>query len=187
MVCFSPRHDLTLPQLHKSDIEAVLLTWKNQTDELGKIPEIDYVQVFENKGEMMGCSNPHPHSQIWATSYIPNEPAKEFACAFHVSAASNNSCLLCDYLIHEVERGERVVAEQPAFRRSCPFLGYLAFRSISCLVRHVGSLTDLYASEIEGLADLLQQITIRYDNLFEISFPYSMGFHQAPTDGELAS
>jgi UDPglucose--hexose-1-phosphate uridylyltransferase len=182
VVCFSPRHDLTLPELHKTDIEKVLHTWADQTIELGRAPGIAYVQVFENKGEMMGCSNPHPHSQIWATSYIPNEPAKELA-ALTSYRQETNSCLLCDYLSAELDHEVRVVVNNQYFSALVPYWGIWPFELLVIARRHIGALTELDSSEIEGLAELLKQVTIRYDNLFEVSFPYSMGFHQTPTNG----
>ncbi len=181
VVCFSPRHDLTLPELSKPEIENVLRTWKDQTNELGSVSDIAYVQVFENKGEMMGCSNPHPHSQIWATSYIPNEPAKELSSLADYRQ-KNGACLLCDYLSAELDNEERVVVNNQYFSAVVPYWGIWPFEILVIARRHAGSLTDLDASEIESLADLLKQVTVRYDNLFEISFPYSMGFHQTPTD-----
>ena len=182
VVCFSPRHDLTLPELSQTEVEAVLRTWTEQTVDLGKQDFIQYVQVFENKGAMMGCSNPHPHSQIWATSYIPNEPAKEqIALAeYHMQ---HESCLLCDYLAAEQQSGERVVCSNEHFTAVAPFWAVWPFELLVLSRRHCGSLSDLTGAEIAGLADILRRVTARYDNLFEISFPYSMGFHQSPTDG----
>ena len=184
VVCFTPRHDLTLPELTREEIQEVIYTWKEQSLDLGQLPEISYVQVFENKGEMMGCSNPHPHSQIWATNYIPDEPAKEL-----ISLTSyrdkNSSCLLCDYLSIELEQKDRIVASNQEFTALVPFWAIWPYEILIISHRHTKDLLDLSASEIGSLADLLKQITIRYDNLFEISFPYSMGFHQAPSDGNL--
>jgi UDPglucose--hexose-1-phosphate uridylyltransferase len=182
VVCFSPRHDLTLPELSLSDVEAVIRTWADQMAELGSSTEIAYVQIFENKGEMMGCSNPHPHSQIWATSFVPNEPTKEIA-ALTAYQAEHMSCLLCDYLFAERTEKARLVVENDHFTALVPFWAVWPFELLVIAQRHSGSLTDLTAEEITGLADILRKVTIRYDNLFEISFPYSMGFHQAPSVG----
>ncbi len=181
VVCFSPRHDLTLPELSQVEVEAVLRTWSEQTQELGEKDFIEYVQVFENKGAMMGCSNPHPHSQIWATSYLPNEPAKEIA-SMQDYQREHGSCLLCDYLAAERVEAERVVCANQHFSAVVPFWATWPFELLVIAHRHTGSLTDLDATEISSLADLLRKVTARYDNLFEVSFPYSMGFHQAPTD-----
>ncbi len=181
VVCFSPRHDLTLPELSQAGVEAVVHTWREQTYELGALPGISYVQVFENKGDMMGCSNPHPHSQIWCSSYIPNEPATELV-ALEDYQNRRGACLLCDYLDIENNVGERVVASNAHFTAVVPYWAIWPFEILVIAKRHAGSLTDLDAAEMAGMADILRQVTTRYDNLFEISFPYSMGFHQAPTD-----
>lgn len=182
VVCFSPRHDLTLPELSQAQVEAVLRTWSEQTRQLGAVPEIRYVQVFENKGEMMGCSNPHPHSQIWSTSYIPNEPAKELQALSNYQR-QQGSCLLCDTLQAELAAGERVIAENDHFIVVAPYWSVWPFETLLISRQHLGSLTDLDSEQIACLAQILRQLTARYDNLFEISFPYSMGFHQAPVDG----
>jgi UDPglucose--hexose-1-phosphate uridylyltransferase len=182
VVCFSPRHDLSLPQLSEPEVVNVVGAWTEQTRVLSEDPDIQYVQVFENKGDTMGCSNPHPHSQIWSTSYIPNEPARELA-ALRDYTMENGGCLLCDYLAAEQARGERLVATNDHFSAVIPYWAIWPFEILLISRRHFGSLTDMTASETAGLADLLRQVTIRYDNLFNISFPYSMGFHQAPSDG----
>jgi UDPglucose--hexose-1-phosphate uridylyltransferase len=182
VVCFSPRHDLTLPELTGAEIEAVIRTWTDQAIDLGQKSFIQYVQVFENKGAMMGCSNPHPHSQIWSTSYIPNEPAKELASLLAYQR-QHRSCLLCDYLSGELKYAERVVIKNEHFAALVPFWAVWPFELLVISKRHFGSLVDLTEEEIGGLADILKKVTTRYDNLFEISFPYSMGFHQTPSDG----
>jgi UDPglucose--hexose-1-phosphate uridylyltransferase len=182
VICFHPRHDLSLPLLERTDIEAVIRTWTAQTQELGSLDWIRYVQVFENKGAMMGASNPHPHSQLWATGHIPNEPQKELA---HQAAylQEHGACLLCDYLKAEGDDGQRIVLQNEYFTVLTPFWAIWPFEVMLVCNRHAGSLSDLSPEEVTGLADIIQQLTIRYDNLFEVSFPYSMGFHQAPTDG----
>ncbi len=181
VVCFSPRHDLTLPELSQGQVEAVVRTWTDQTADLGSQPGIRYVQVFENKGAMMGCSNPHPHSQIWATDHVPNEPAKELGRE-EIYWNEQGACLLCEYLKAEQDTKERLVAQNEQFTALVSFWAVWPFEVILISNRHWGSLPDLDASGITGLADIMRQVTIRYDNLFEISFPYSMGFHQAPFD-----
>lgn len=182
VVCFSPRHDLTLPELSLNEVIQIVKTWTGQTEELGNLDYINYVQVFENKGEMMGCSNPHPHSQIWATSHIPNEPEKELFSQTQYFQ-QNGSCLLCDYLAAEKESEERIIYANQHFTALIPFWATWPFEVLLLSNRHVNSLPDLSDEEIAALAKIIQQITTRYDNLFNISFPYSMGFHQAPTDG----
>ena len=182
VICFSPRHDLSLPEMQKEDVEAVVRTWIDQTLDLGGKDFIRYVQVFENKGAMMGASNPHPHSQVWTTGKIPNEPAMELQRqAEHLR--EHGSCLLCDYLAEETRNGERVVAANQHFTALVPFWAVWPFEVLLVANAHLGSLPDLSPEQISGLAEIMQQVTTRYDNLFEISFPYSMGFHQTPFDG----
>jgi UDPglucose--hexose-1-phosphate uridylyltransferase len=181
VVCFSPRHDLSLPELSQAEVEAVVRTWIDQTQDLGSQEFAAYVQIFENKGAMMGASNPHPHSQVWATSHIPNEPAKELLSQSGY-LSEHGSCLLCDYLSAEKERGERLVIANEHFTALVPFWAVWPFEVLLLANRHVAGLPGLTPDEIRGLADLLRRLTARYDNLFESSFPYSMGFHQAPVD-----
>jgi len=182
VVCFSPRHNLTLPELSPAEVEEVIRTWTDQTRELGRQAFINTVQVFENKGAIMGCSNPHPHSQIWAVNHLPNEAQKEYN-AQQRYWLNQNACLLCDYLAEELQRRERIVAANEDFTALVPFWAVWPFEMIVMANHHCGALTDLNVLEQASLADILQRVTARYDNLFEIAFPYSMGFHQAPTDG----
>jgi UDPglucose--hexose-1-phosphate uridylyltransferase len=182
VVCFSPRHDLTLPELSLPEVEAVVATWASQTLELGALDYVSYVQVFENKGAIMGASNPHPHSQIWASATLPNEPAKELAAQSDYFRQHGRPLLL-DYLAEEHKRGERVVAANDHFTLLVPFWAIWPFEVMIVAHRAVASLPDLSPAETTALADLLRRLTARYDNLFEVSFPYSMGFHQAPAGG----
>jgi len=182
VVCFSPRHDLTLPELPLSGVEQVVDTWVRESADLGSKNFIQYVQVFENKGAMMGCSNPHPHSQIWAQSRLPNEPARELATqSAHLSG--NGSVLLLDYLAEERRYAERILAANEYFTALVPFWAVWPFEVLLTANRPVARLTELTPADISALAELLRWVTTRYDNLFDISFPYSMGFHQAPFDG----
>jgi UDPglucose--hexose-1-phosphate uridylyltransferase len=183
VVCFSPRHDLTLPELEPAALRRVVDTWAEQVEELGGQPLVNYVQVFENKGAMMGASNPHPHGQVWATEHLPNEPAKEQAAQLAYRAA-HGACLLCDYLALELARGERIVCANEDFVALAPFWATWPFETMLLSRRHVASLPDLGDVERDALADLLKRLTTRYDNLFEVSFPYSAGFHQRPTDSD---
>ncbi len=183
VICFSPRHDLTLPELTQPEIEAVIDTWTEQTLNLAQNGFVQYVQIFENKGSMMGCSNPHPHSQIWSTNFIPNEPAKELD-SLRLYHRQHGSCLLCDYLAEELKQGERMVSRNEHFSALVPFWAVWPFELLVISQRHIGSLADLSSEEVGGLAEVLKSVTTRYDNLFEISFPYSMGFHQTPSDGQ---
>lgn len=185
VICFSPRHDLSLPEMTPAEVEAVVATWIEQARDLGRNDSISYVQIFENKGAAMGASNPHPHSQVWASRHIPNEPAKETrAQAEHLRA--HGQCLLCAYLEAErsAEGESRLVAHNAHGTVLVPFWAVWPFETMLVMHRHVASLAELQPEEAAGLADLLRQVTIRYDNLFGISFPYSMGFHQAPDDGQ---
>ena len=183
VVCFSPRHDLSLPQLSQTEVEQVIQTWSDQTRDLGEKDFIQYVQVFENKGAIMGASNPHPHSQIWGTSHIPNEPYKELLQQ-EKYLKEHQSCLLCDYLAAEQEKKERLVIENDYFTALVPFWAIWPFETMVIAQPHLGSLLDLGQAEISGLADILRRLTALYDRLFGISFPYSMGFHQVPWDGK---
>lgn len=180
VVCFSPRHDLTFPELSLDQAVSVLNTWAEQTTDIGRQEFCQYVQVFENKGEMMGCSNPHPHSQIWSASVIPVEPMKELA-AQEKYLQEHQRCLLCDLLEEELRRAERVVETNDSFTALVPFWATWPFEILLIGKRHTRFLSDLTQVEMTDLAELMRRITARYDNLFEISFPYSMGFHQAPT------
>ncbi len=156
-------------------------TWSEQTQELGELDFIRYVQVFENKGAVMGCSNPHPHSQIWAVNNLPDEPARELHAQTEY-LKTRGTCLLCDYLaIERQNQSQRLVADNEHFSALVPFWATWPFEILLISHRHAASLPELTPAEVSSLADILRQITTRYDNLFEVSFPYSMGFHQAPT------
>jgi len=183
VVCFSPRHDLTLSQLDNSDLRRVIDVWSHEYEELGSLAFIKYVQIFENRGSLMGASNPHPHGQIWASSSIPNEPVKEQRSqASHYT--SRDSCLLCDYLSVEESCGERLICDNEHFAVLVPFWAVWPFETIVIPRRHAGSLPELSNHERDSLADILKRLAARYDGLFQVPFPYSMGFHQRPTDGE---
>jgi UDPglucose--hexose-1-phosphate uridylyltransferase len=182
VVCFSPGHDLTIARMSTSEIRAVVDVWAEQYRQLGDAAAVNYVTIFENRGAMMGASNPHPHGQIWANATIPNEPAKEQASQ-RKYLEQHGSCLLCAYVKLESERKERIVCENESFIALVPFWAVWPFETMVLPKRHSGSIDELSSSERDGLGDILPRVTTRYDNLFEISFPYSMGFHQRPTDG----
>jgi UDPglucose--hexose-1-phosphate uridylyltransferase len=182
VICFSPRHDLTLAQMTVEQLVPVVDVWAEQTTEIGARPEIGYVQVFGNKGEMMGCSNPHPHGQVWATEHVPNEPAKELRQQ-EAWRHEHDSCLLCDYLALELEAGERIVCANEEFVALVPFWACWPFETMVLPRRHAADLPGLTPGERHALADILRRVTVKYDNLFRVSFPYSMGWHQQPTDG----
>lgn len=186
VVCFSPRHNLSLAQFDHQAIRKVVDVWIRQNAELSEKSFIHYYLPFENKGEMMGCSNPHPHCQIWATETIPEEPAKELV-SFNTYLHAHQTCLLCDYLLLELELQERVVCQNASFVGVVPFWAAWPFETLVMSRRHFSSFGELNEKERDDLADILKQINVRYDNLFETSFPYSMGFHQAPTDSRAYS
>ncbi|MGA2324804.1 MAG: UDP-glucose--hexose-1-phosphate uridylyltransferase [Bryobacteraceae bacterium] len=183
VICFSPRHDLTVSRMDLPALREVVNTWTAQYQELGLNPSINYVEIFENRGAMMGCSNPHPHCQVWANRTLPNEPLKEqqSQAAYH---GTKTSCLLCDYRALECAAGERVVCQNTSFVALVPFWAVWPFETLLLPKRHATALDELTATEPDDLADILKRLTTRYDNLFQASFPYTMGFHQRPTDGE---
>lgn len=183
IVCFSPRHDLTLAEMTVDEIRAIVDVWIQEFCKLGSQEVVAYVQIFENKGRMMGCGQPHPHGQIWASETIPNELSKEQqALADYME--TKKSCLLCDYLALELAAQERVVCENDHFVALVPFWALWPFETMLLSKRHVVCLADLEDAEKNGLADILRRLMVRYDNLFEVSFPYAFGFHQRPTDCE---
>lgn len=182
VICFSPRHDLTLPEMEEEAIVKVVDTWAEQTAELGA--RYRWVQVFENKGEMMGCSNPHPHGQVWGIDVLPNEPAKEDREQRRYREREGRS-LLVDYAALEDQRRERVVLENADWLAVVPYWAVWPFELLLLPRRAVLRLPDLNASERISLATILKQLLTRYDNLFNTSFPYSMGWHGAPfADGD---
>ena len=183
VVCFSPRHDLTIARMSVAEGRQVVDTWIDQYQNLGALPFINWVQIFENRGALMGASNPHPHGQIWAEEEAPNEAAKE-AHFQGLYQSEHESCLLCDYLELELRSRERFVCENESFLALVPFWAVWPFEVIVISKRHVTGLDDLSDRERNGLAEILKQVTSRYDDLFQVSFPYTMGFHQRPTDGE---
>ena len=183
VLCFHPDHSLTLARMTQSEIRPVVDSWTREYEELGAIDWIRYVQIFENRGAMMGASNPHPHGQIWSTGFVPDEPAAE-TMAQRKYRTENGGCLLCDYAAEELRIGERVVLENEHFAVVVPWWAVWPFEVLLVSKRHLGSMPELNSGERDGLADVLKRLTTRYDNLFETSFPYTMGFHQSPTDDE---
>ncbi len=182
VVCFSPRHDLTIARMEPAAVRAVIDVWADEYAGIGSQPFINYVQIFENRGEMMGASNPHPHCQIWATAHLPNEIAKEQTSQAEW-LSGRGSCLLCDYLATERARGERIVCENEGFTALVPFWAVWPFEVMLLSRRHAGALDQLDSAERDALADIMKRLTTKYDQLFEVSFPYTMGFHLSPTDG----
>jgi UDPglucose--hexose-1-phosphate uridylyltransferase len=181
VVCFSPRHDLTLGEMSVPDIRRVVETWVDQYRDLAAVSWVRSVLIFENRGAMMGASNPHPHGQIWANERLPNEPARELRQ--QQAYAAHGACLLCDYLAVEMTSGVRVVCHNESFVALVPFWAVWPFETLVLPRTHRGALPDLTAGERAGFADVLRRLTRRYDRLFGVTFPHSMGLHQRPTDG----
>ena len=183
VICFSPDHSRTLPELPVETIGGVIDTWADETASLGE--RYSFVQVFENKGAAMGCSNPHPHSQVWATDYVPNIPAAEDRTqrSYH---ASHGRPMLLDLVARECRAGERVVVETASFVALVPFWAAWPFETLVLPRFPVSRLPDLDATERLDLALCLKRLLAGYDALFGTSFPYSAGWHGAPFDGHAA-
>ncbi len=182
VICFSPRHDLTLAEMEAAGIRRVVDTWAEQVEELGSRPDVGYVQVFENKGALMGCSNPHPHGQIWAVGHLPTIPARKRATQ-EAHFERHRRDLLGDYLEKERRHQERLVCRNEHWVALVPFWAVWPFETLLLPERRVGDLPSLAPDERDSLAEILRELTARYDNLFRCSFPYSMGWHARPTDG----
>jgi len=178
VLCFTPRHDLTLAEMPVPDIRRVVDAWAEQVTELGE--RWRWVQVFENRGAMMGASNPHPHGQIWAGDIVPTEPGKEDR-EQHRYFYQHSTPLLLEYLDLELEQRERIVVENEHWLVVVPFWAVWPFETLLLPKRHVLRLPNLDEAQRDALADILKRLLVRYDNLFETSFPYSMGWHGAPT------
>jgi len=181
VICFSPRHDMTLAQMNVADIRRVVDVWAEQVVQLGR--SYHWVQVFENKGAIMGCSNPHPHGQVWASSVLPNEPAAEDHNQ-RLYLEANRTSLLVDLAQRERELGDRVVVQNQDWLVVVPFWAIWPFETLLLPKRPVLQLPQLSDPERKSLASILKQLLVRYDNLFETSFPYSMGWHGAPTHSQ---
>jgi UDPglucose--hexose-1-phosphate uridylyltransferase len=184
VICFSPRHDLTLPEMSLPDIRKVVDLWAEQVEDLGR--RYRWVQVFENKGEIMGCSNPHPHGQIWAGSALPNEPAREDRQQ-RAYCERYGTPLLLHYAALEMPLHERLVIENEYWLAVVPYWAVWPFETLLLPRRHILRLPDLAGPERDALAVILKRLLTKYDNLFEVSFPYSMGWHGAPTGPDAAS
>jgi UDPglucose--hexose-1-phosphate uridylyltransferase len=182
VVNFSPRHDLTLAEMQESEIEDVITVWQDEFKLLGKLPNINYVQIFENKGSMMGNSNPHPHGQIWAQESIPMEPLKELR-QFASYYSKIRRSLLADYLKLELKLNERIVVENNSFVILVPFWAIWPYETMIISKRKIANILELRMQEKKDLAQAFSVLTIKYDNLFKAPFPYSAGLHQAPTNG----
>jgi UDPglucose--hexose-1-phosphate uridylyltransferase len=179
VICFHPRHDLTLAQMKSDEILPILGAWTDIYNRFATSDSVSYVQIFENKGEIMGCSNPHPHGQVWATEQVPEEPAREYT-GLKAYKAKTSCCLLCDYARQESERKVRVVCENDDFVALVPWWAVWPFETMILAKKHLHHLNDFTEMHQRSLADLIRRLACRYDNVFQVSFPYSMGIHQAP-------
>jgi len=181
VICFSPNHSLTMAEMSLKEIKIVIETWINEMNKLKNT--LNYVQLFENKGAVMGCSNPHPHGQLWATQEIPDEPSKEFK-NLKAYKEKNGSCLLCDYANLEIGDESRLVFQNDSFLCLVPFWAIWPFETMVLAKNHLNTLLNFSDKQKVDLAETLSVITTKYDNLFKCAFPYSMGVHQAPFNGE---
>ncbi len=179
VICFSPRHDITMAEMDSEGIRNVISVWIDQLNDLGK--EFIWVQIFENKGDIMGCSNPHPHGQIWALDTLPNEIQKEKTNQQNYFK-NNNSVLLLDYLNHELKNNQRIILENNDWVSLVPYWALWPYETMILPKRHIKRLNELTPDERESLAEILRVNLIKYDNLFETSFPYTMGWHGAPNE-----
>ena len=183
VVCFSPDHSLTLPVMEVSNIEKVIALWQYEFRELGKKSDINHVQIFENKGATMGCSNPHPHGQIWAQRTIPLEVSKKNK-QLREYWNNNKSSLLGDYIKEELELKERLIVETEFFVALVPYWAVWPYEVMIAPKKQHRNILTLSEEERLDYATIIKAVTIKYDNLFKTSFPYSSGIHQAPTDGQ---
>jgi UDPglucose--hexose-1-phosphate uridylyltransferase len=183
VICFSPRHNLTLALMEPKDLRQVVSVWIEQYKELGALPYINHVQIFENRGDVMGCSNQHPHGQIWANETVPVLPAAE-GVKQKEYLEKNKTCLLCDYVNLEKNMQARIVLENDAFVALVPFWAIWPFETMIIPKTHMTDIGTLSETQKLQLAEIMHGLGIRYDNLFETGFPYSMGIHQKPTDGQ---
>lgn len=186
VVCFSPDHSKTLPLMQVTEIEKVIGLWQKEYKELGSKKGIGHVQIFENKGSLMGCSNPHPHGQIWAQKSIPQEVQKKCQTQLKYWKEHNKS-LLSDYIAQEIEANERVICQDEHFLALVPFWAVWPYEIMVLPKRHLQHIGQLSSAEKTSFAKIVKEVTTRFDNLFETSFPYSMGIHQAPTDNKAYS
>ncbi len=183
VICYSPRHDLTMARMDLHTLEGIISTWQQEYRVLRELATIGYVQIFENRGHVMGCSNAHPHGQIWATSSIPTIPAMESRQQLDY-LHRKGSCLLCDYIARESREGRRILFSNSSFIALVPFWALWPYETMVLPRRHVSAITEMTEKEKVDLATILKSLTICYDNLFSTSFPYSMGIHQQPTKGD---
>ena len=184
VICFSPDHSKSLADMSVENINKVVKTWQNQYTELGSNNMINYVQIFENKGAVMGCSNPHPHGQIWSQSTLPNEVDKKDQQQ-RTYFSENNTSLLGDYLEQELEANERIIYQNDDFVVLTPFWAVWPFETMIIPKKQYINITKISKQESLNFADAISKITKAYDKLFDCSFPYSSGIHQSPTNGKI--
>jgi UDPglucose--hexose-1-phosphate uridylyltransferase len=184
VICFSPDHSMSLADMEVLDINKVVKTWQNEYTELGSNDMINYVQIFENKGAVMGCSNPHPHGQIWSQSTLPNEVYKKDQQQ-RTYFSKNNTSLLGDYLKQELEANERIIYQNDDFVVLTPFWAVWPFETMIIPKKQFTNITKISEQESLNFADAISKITKAYDKLFDCSFPYSSGIHQSPTNGKI--
>jgi UDPglucose--hexose-1-phosphate uridylyltransferase len=182
VICYSPLHNLSLGQMSVPMIKQVVDTWAAEYQTLGQRSFINAVTIFENRGAMMGASNPHPHGQIWANETLPNEVVKESAGQFHY-LRERGSCLLCDYAALEAQQRKRLVCANDHFIAVVPFWATWPFETLVLPRAHATGLDELNVTSRDAFAHILKELTTRYDALFNVAFPYTMGLHQRPTDG----
>lgn len=183
VICFTPRHDLTMARMSPDEIIKVVQLWKREYGDIAATDFINYIQIFENRGALMGCSQPHPHGQIWSNETLPDLPAKENRAQIDYYRV-NQRPLLLDYAETEEKKGERIIAENQDFMVLIPFWAVWPYETMILPKRHIQHVTELSEREESSLAQILKIITVKYDNLFRTSFPYSMGLHNAPCDGK---
>jgi UDPglucose--hexose-1-phosphate uridylyltransferase len=183
VICFSPDHSKSLPNMEVGDIQKVIKTWQKEFKILGAEEGINHVQIFENKGDIMGCSNPHPHGQIWSQSTVPNEVAKKDT---HQKAyyEEKHSSLLGDYLQQELALNERIIWQNEDFVVLTPFWAVWPFEAMIAPKKQHHDILSISEKESHSYAEAISKLTKAYDRLFDCSFPYSAGIHQAPTNGE---
>ncbi|MBD1259782.1 UDP-glucose--hexose-1-phosphate uridylyltransferase [Maribacter polysiphoniae] len=183
VVCFSPDHSLTLPLMSREEITDVISLWQQEYKELGAMDGINHVQIFENKGDIMGCSNPHPHGQIWAQRSIPQEVQKK-SDRLLAYWKKHQASILEDYIIQELALDERIILENEHFVSLIPYWAVWPYETMIVPKRKIGHIGELSNDGKKAFAEILRKTTIRLDNIFGTSFPYSAGIHQAPTDGK---
>ena len=182
VICFSPDHSKSLADMSASEIQKVVFTWQKEFKELSENPKINYVQIFENKGAVMGCSNPHPHGQIWSQSSLPNEVLKKNTQQLDYYNI-NKSSLLGDYLTQELDKNERIIFENDGFVVLVPFWAVWPFEAMIVPKKQQVNILEMTEDETLQYGEAIAVLTKAYDQIFNTSFPYSSGIHQAPTDG----